>query len=180
MSDINQIMNNIKEIFEKRIAASIKKKIILSHLFNLRAKEEFQYLSDSEFFDIVREIYNFKPQFFIKWLYKDLRDKILGLYGAEIREEIERFIQMIEDQRAKSSSESKLHNIDVGYFCWKFLIFYIFGGIFVTWLIFIIVFEPVIGLIIILICSILISIYIYHKLKIRLKVKRKRDKVSLY
>ena len=172
MSDINQIMNNIKEIFERSIAASIKKKIILSHLFNLRAKEEFQHLSDSEFFDIVRGIYNFKPQFFIKWLYKDLRDKILELYGAEKREEIERFIQMIEDQRAKSSSEAKLHNIAVGFTCYKICIFYIIGAFLFALIFFFMVFEPVIGLIIMICTIILFSIYIYHKLKIRLKVKR--------
>lgn len=172
MSDINLIMNNIKEIFEKSIAASIKKKKILSHLFNLRVKEEFQNLSDSEFFDIVREIYNFKPQFFIKWLYKDLRDKILGLYGVEKREEIERFIQMIEDQKAKSSSEAKLHNISVVFTFGKICIFYIIGAFFFSLFLIYIVFAPVIGLIMISICTILFFIYLYYRLKIRSRVKR--------
>lgn len=71
MSDINQVMEGIKEAIGKDYW---NKKKLLTYLFDLRAKEEYT-LSDSEFYDIVGEIFNLNPKIFMIYLYTDLRKK---------------------------------------------------------------------------------------------------------
>ena len=89
MNDINQVMNSIKEeLQQQRPAASI----ILNILYDLKRKEEYQHLSDSDFYHIVGETFNLKPEFFMKTLYKPFRIKLRKLIGDERLQELERQI----------------------------------------------------------------------------------------
>ena len=81
-NDINQIKNRIKEEFEKGYPRTSK---ILSYLTSLRIyekglefdpKDEWRYLPDTEFFDIVGETFKLNPKFYMKNLYKDVRKKL--------------------------------------------------------------------------------------------------------
>ncbi|MFX1504194.1 MAG: hypothetical protein ACFFDH_24755 [Promethearchaeota archaeon] len=89
MSDLNQIMNVIKEDFQKSKPSSNK---VLNVLLDLRRKAEFQQLSDSEFFNIVGETFKLNPEFFMKKLYRSFRSKIGKLIGDEKLKELERNI----------------------------------------------------------------------------------------
>lgn len=64
--DVNQVLNDIKE--EARNPRIPAKKVIKS-LYELRTKEKFQQLSDSEFFDIVGETFKLDPDFFMNSVY---------------------------------------------------------------------------------------------------------------
>ena len=87
MSDVNEILNHIKEEF-RNPKASAKK--ILKSLYDLRTKEEYQQLSDSDFFDIVGETFKMNPNFFMGKLYKNFRDKIVNIIGPEKLMEMEK------------------------------------------------------------------------------------------
>ena len=89
MSVKTQVMDNIKEAIGKIHKRVKYKKMILTYLFDLLDKEKYQDLSDSEFYDIVREIFKLNPKNFIEYLYNDLRRKIRRLYGKEKRKELE-------------------------------------------------------------------------------------------
>ena len=91
MSDMTQVMNDIEEAFKNiHKSPAISKKKILTYLFDLRAKE--QYLSDSEFYHIVGEIYKSNPMDFINYLNTGLRSKMAKLYGVEKRREMDKHI----------------------------------------------------------------------------------------
>jgi len=100
MSDINQVMNNIKMELQNQFPNT---KIILKSLNDLRTKEEFQHLSDSDFFDIVGETFKLNPDFFMKELYKKFRNKMGISIGAEKLKEMEKYITekfcLLEDER---------------------------------------------------------------------------------
>lgn len=89
MSDNNQILNILKEELQKPRPSSSK---ILNTLWDLRREAEFQHLSDSEFFNIVGETFNLKPEFFMKALYKPFRKKMGKLIGDEKLKEMEKYI----------------------------------------------------------------------------------------
>lgn len=81
-------MNNIKVAFESMHKnPSIYKKKILSYLFDLQTNEEY-HLSDSEFFNIVRETFKLNPTNFLKYIYNGLTDKVGKLYGEEKKREL--------------------------------------------------------------------------------------------
>ena len=88
-SYVNQVINDIKkEVRNPRI--SVNK--ILKSLYDLRTKEKFQQLSDSEFFDIVGEIFKMNPDFYMKELYQTFRNKMGKIIGAEKLKEMEKYI----------------------------------------------------------------------------------------
>jgi hypothetical protein len=80
-------MNNIKEGLKMEKSSAIK--YILSYLDDLKVKEEYQYLSDSDFFDIIGETFKLDPKFFLDSLYPKIWDK---LYADEGRRKMERYI----------------------------------------------------------------------------------------
>ena len=88
MSEKNQIIDNIKMEFSARRSA----KRILKSLYSLRTQEKFQQLTDSEFFDIVGEVFNLNPDFFMKELYKTFRNKMGRIIGVEKLKEMEKYI----------------------------------------------------------------------------------------
>ncbi|MFX1555169.1 MAG: hypothetical protein ACFFBV_14685, partial [Promethearchaeota archaeon] len=71
---------------------SYRKWNIISSLCNLRTKEEYQFLSDSEFYDIVRETFKLDPDFFMKELNNPFRKKMGKIIGAEKLKEMEKYI----------------------------------------------------------------------------------------
>ncbi|MFX0134604.1 MAG: BRCT domain-containing protein [Candidatus Hodarchaeota archaeon] len=87
MSELTLVMNNIKEALEMKKPSA---KLILSYLDNF--KEEYQHLSDSDFFDIIGETFKLNPEFFMKSLYTKIWDKMGKLYGDEGRRMMERYI----------------------------------------------------------------------------------------
>ena len=75
------ILNRIKEEFEqvtlKDLSSRERLSLKLSAIFSdLRSKEEYQRLSDSDFNFIVEETFKLNPEFFIKSLYWDLRQRM--------------------------------------------------------------------------------------------------------
>lgn len=98
MSDGNFIMGNIREELQKEKPIINK---IISYLFDLRiykdgiefdSKDEWRYLSDLEFFDIVGEIFKLNPTYFMKNLYNVIRDRVDKLYGYQKRKNMDKFI----------------------------------------------------------------------------------------
>ncbi|MFW9829542.1 MAG: hypothetical protein ACFFEY_18355 [Candidatus Thorarchaeota archaeon] len=89
MSEVNQILNDIKKAIEK---SKPNVKLILNILYDLRSKKKVRQLTDTDFFDVVGETYNMAPEFFMKELYETFMVKIGKLIGAEKRQEMERYI----------------------------------------------------------------------------------------
>ncbi|MFX1478538.1 MAG: hypothetical protein ACFFCI_10460 [Promethearchaeota archaeon] len=89
MSDSSEVLNIIKEELQKSKSSSSK---ILNTLLDLRKNEEFQQLSDSEFYNIVGETINSKPEFFMKKIYKSFRNQVCKLIGNEKFMEMEKNI----------------------------------------------------------------------------------------
>lgn len=106
MSDINLVMNSIKEALEMKKPSA---KNFLSYLYSLKVKEEYQYLSDSDFFDIVGETFKTNPEFFMKSLYTKIWHKMAKLYGDEGRRTMERYII---EKFCLYSGEQILHECD--------------------------------------------------------------------
>jgi len=67
--DVNHIKDTIEVLLEMVLKDRWKKREIIKFLLNLRQKEEYQDISDSEYLDIVRETYRLNPQFFMDFLY---------------------------------------------------------------------------------------------------------------
>ncbi len=67
MSDVNQIVNNIKEEITRSEPSSTR---IINLLYDLRTREEYQTLTDSEFYDIVGETFKLNQDFFMKHIYE--------------------------------------------------------------------------------------------------------------
>jgi hypothetical protein len=61
-------------------------------LWDLRRKEEFQHISDSEFYKVVGEVFNLKPDFYMSSLYKPFRIKLRKIIGSEKVKEMEKFL----------------------------------------------------------------------------------------
>ena len=89
MSDISKVLNIIKEELQKSKSSSSK---ILKTLLDLRSKEDYQQLSDSEFYNIVGETINLKPEFFMKEIYNSFRNKMRKLIGDEKLMEMDKYI----------------------------------------------------------------------------------------
>ncbi|UCC20350.1 MAG: hypothetical protein JSV62_03410 [Promethearchaeota archaeon] len=66
MVDVNQILNNIKEVMTSANPSSYR---IISYLHDLRIKEEYQSLSDSDYYDIVGETFKLNPEYFMASIY---------------------------------------------------------------------------------------------------------------
>ncbi|MFW9941487.1 MAG: hypothetical protein ACFFFT_10645 [Candidatus Thorarchaeota archaeon] len=69
IGDLNQVFSNIDEEI-KSIKPSTKR--IITYLYDLRTKEEFQGLSDSKFYDFIGEIFKLNPEFFMKSIYREM------------------------------------------------------------------------------------------------------------
>jgi hypothetical protein len=89
MSEVNQILNEIKQAIEK---PKPNVKLILKILYNLRSNKKVQQLSDTEFFDIVGETFKLNPKFFMRELFETFMVKIGKMIGADKRSEMERYI----------------------------------------------------------------------------------------
>ncbi|MHA1987584.1 MAG: hypothetical protein ACW98D_13175 [Promethearchaeota archaeon] len=98
MNGVNQAINNIDEEF-KRVRPSPQR--IISLLFNLRIdqegieispKDEWCYVSESEFLNIVGDIFNKNPEFYMKYLYRRIRKRVRKLCGIEKLNELEKQI----------------------------------------------------------------------------------------
>jgi len=74
MTDINQIRNTIKEEITSPTPSSDH---IISHLHDLRTKEEYQSLSDSEFYEIIGETFKLNPEYFMESIYGACKKNIL-------------------------------------------------------------------------------------------------------
>ena len=68
--DINQIAN---KIYEEMSSADRSITRVVTYLQDLQTKEEYQSLTDSEFYDIVGETFKLNPSIFMKTLYGDWR-----------------------------------------------------------------------------------------------------------
>ena len=105
MSDINQVKENIKEAIGKmHKGPAFYKKKILTNLF-----EKCQYVSDSEFYDIVGETFKSNPTNFMKYIYNDLRHKFSKLNRDEKRREMDKYII---EKFCLYSGEQILHECD--------------------------------------------------------------------
>ena len=72
MSDVNQIINDIKEEITSPEPSSNR---IINHLYDLRPTGGFSSLSDSEFYDIVGETFKLNPEFFMESIYGTTRTR---------------------------------------------------------------------------------------------------------
>ena len=99
--DVNDIKDTIKVLLEMELKDSLKKQIIIGFLLNLRVSEEYQYLSNSEYSDIVEATYKLNPQFFVESIYNKMRDwrfpslnlKEENILKEEIRNRIDTLIR---------------------------------------------------------------------------------------
>ena len=73
---------------KKKIAPTPKKKTIISYL----TSKELQHFSDTEYNNLIREIFRINPMFFLQLLYDALMKKIGKRYGNEKRKDLEKFI----------------------------------------------------------------------------------------
>lgn len=69
IGDLNQVFSNIDEEI-KSTKPSTKR--IITYLYDLRTKEEFQGLSDSKFYDFIGEVFKLNPEFFMKNIYREM------------------------------------------------------------------------------------------------------------
>ena len=92
MSSIDQVKNTIQEEF-KNVNPSPKR--IISSLFNLRIdkegiefapKDEWRYVPQGEFFNIIGEIFNRNPEFYMKYLFMAIKKKMRKLKIDKLRE----------------------------------------------------------------------------------------------
>ncbi|MBY9009438.1 MAG: hypothetical protein KGD74_06200 [Candidatus Lokiarchaeota archaeon] len=83
-SGVNQIVNNIKEEMLKPYPNSTR---IITHLHDLRTREEYQSLFNSEFYDIVGETFKLNPEYFMKSIYGNGR-----FYKKINKSEMEKYI----------------------------------------------------------------------------------------
>jgi len=67
--DANEVLDFINQVYEIEKSETKKRRAIVSILKALRKSEEFTHLSDSEFFDIVRETFKLNPEFFMTSVY---------------------------------------------------------------------------------------------------------------
>jgi len=98
MSDIDQVWNNIQEELKQSRPISGR---ILKPLCDLRLyeegieydpKEEWRYLPEAKFFNIVGETFNLNREFFMKDLYKSFRSKMGKIIGNEKLMAMEKYI----------------------------------------------------------------------------------------
>jgi len=66
MSDINQIVSNLKEEITRTNPSSAR---IITQLNDLRSNEKYQPLSDTEFYDVVGDTFTLNPKFFMASIY---------------------------------------------------------------------------------------------------------------
>jgi len=93
--DVNDIKDTIRVILER------KKQKIKEFLLDLRISEEYQYLSNSEYVDIVEATYKLNPQFFMESIYRELKSwrfpslnqKEENILKEEIRNRVETLIR---------------------------------------------------------------------------------------
>ncbi|MFX1407380.1 MAG: hypothetical protein ACFFBW_10510 [Promethearchaeota archaeon] len=106
MSGVNLIINNIKE---EITGANPSSKRIISQLNDLKSKEEFQPLSDTEFYNIVGETFKLNPEFFMNSIYPKINTREMAKYivekfclydGEQILSEFEGDIKQIDDIRS--------------------------------------------------------------------------------
>jgi hypothetical protein len=93
-----QILNRIEREFEKAEPSKeinwrlFLKTRILSYLNDVLTKEEYKSLSDSEFYEIVGELFKLNPDFFRDYLHEDFFTKFGKLRGMEKNTEMVVFL----------------------------------------------------------------------------------------
>ncbi|GAH84916.1 unnamed protein product, partial [marine sediment metagenome] len=99
--DVNHIKDTIKVLLEMELKDRWKKQEIIRFLLDLRVSEEYKYLSNSEYVDIVEATYKLNPQFFVKSIYRDMKSwrfpslnlKEENILKEEIRNRVETLIR---------------------------------------------------------------------------------------
>ncbi len=84
IGDLNQVFSNIHEEFKSTQPSSNR---VITYLYDLRTKEEFQGLSDSKFYDFIGEVFKLNPEYFMKHIYGARR-----LYEEVNKKEMEKYI----------------------------------------------------------------------------------------
>ena len=87
MSDVTQVLNNIKKAVSGQHYGTI-----IKSLCALQTKKKFQHLSDSEFFDIVGETFKLDPDYFMRGIYNPFRKKMNTIIGSSKLKEMEEYI----------------------------------------------------------------------------------------
>jgi len=99
--DVNHIKDTIKVLLEMELKDRWKKREIIVLLEDLRISEEYKYLSNSEYVDIVEATYKLNPQFFMKSIYREMKSwrfpslnlKEENILKEEIRNGVEALIR---------------------------------------------------------------------------------------
>lgn len=88
MSEINQVINNMKEALEKiHKGPAVNRKKIFTYIFK-KCKD----IPDTELYDIIGETFKSNPQNFMKYIHNDLRKKFSKKYGVEKLREMDKYI----------------------------------------------------------------------------------------
>ncbi|MFX1448237.1 MAG: hypothetical protein ACFFCG_08875 [Promethearchaeota archaeon] len=113
MSGVNLIINTVKgEI----TSVNPSSKRIISLLNDLKSKEEYQPVSNTEFYDIVGETFKLNPEFFMNWIYPKINTREMAKYiveklclydGEQILSEFEGDIKQVDDIRNNLSVSVK-------------------------------------------------------------------------
>ncbi|MFX0081246.1 MAG: hypothetical protein ACFE94_05785 [Candidatus Hodarchaeota archaeon] len=127
MSIVNQIMNNIKEDLKYLEVSQSDRGIvsarIIAHLTDLRIKEEYQSVSDFEFYDIVGETFKLNPEFFMNHIYPKMRGR--KLYKKINKMEMEKYIIekfcLYEGEQLLYECNSKIKETNPGLYPWRFV-----------------------------------------------------------
>lgn len=84
ISDVNQIVNNIKEEISRSEPSSAR---IIDYLYDFRTKAEQQSISDSKYYDLVGETFKLNPEFYMNSIYGARK-----LYTNVNKNEMEKYI----------------------------------------------------------------------------------------
>jgi hypothetical protein len=113
MSDVNQVLNKLKEAVSGQYYGTI-----IKTLCALRTKKKFRHLSDSEFFDIVGETFKLDPDYFMRAIFIPFRNKIDIIIGSSRRKEMEDYIIrnfcFYEGEQILYKCEGTISNTEIG------------------------------------------------------------------
>ena len=136
MSDINQVKDDIKKEIEKIRPSRYQ---ILSYLSKLTFKEieygkeyknKYIFLSSTEFYDIIGEIFKLNPRFFMNSLHTKIGREMRKRYGDEKRKEMDKYIIekfcLYDGEQILYTCEAKVQQKRKGKGFW------IYGTLFVT------------------------------------------------
>lgn len=114
MSDVNQVMDDIKKAIPREFFQTVIKSLV-----RFRTKKQFKHLTDSEFFDLVGEVFKLDPNFFMKYVYKPFRKKIKAMVGGtKLLKEMDKYIIQkfcfYEGEHILYECEGNISNTELG------------------------------------------------------------------